>query len=90
MSVQFHAPAALLPREASPVAIQLAAGLVRSGRSEEGNIFPLPRIEQRKSGRPARALDITATTLSQLPYDGVSNAELLKLPVKHVPSSTEM
>jgi len=39
--------------------------------------FPLPRIEQRKSGRPARALDIIAIKLSQLPYYGVSNAELL-------------
>jgi hypothetical protein len=26
--IQFHAPAALFPREASPVPIQLAAGLV--------------------------------------------------------------
>jgi hypothetical protein len=54
-----------------------------------GYRFPPPRIQPWKSGHPARTLDIITTTVSQLQYNGATNVAFLKLPVQHVPSSTE-
>jgi hypothetical protein len=51
--------------------------------------FPRPRIQPWKSGSPARTVDIIASIVSPLQYDGATHVAFLELPVQHVPSSTE-
>jgi hypothetical protein len=82
MISQLHALAALSPTKECPVPteqkVQVDGLQSRSRRFEkEKNLLPLPRIEPRFLGGPARRLDTVTAMLSRLPkeYSVITNTK---------------